>query len=153
MIVMSWKWSWPNYLSIWRCPKSFMPFGWTKIALALERFILTRNLEKFHRANGQRDWATTWWREVIWILEGLEKISAIMEQDKIYLLHKLKFWTESKNWRWAHMEAWHELYFGGGLWYDDMRDHAKWQLICICRACTSFTTTSLRQELWKIIIK
>ena len=37
------------------------------------------------------------WRQVIWIIEGLEKLAAIMDQDKIYLLHKLKFWTESKN--------------------------------------------------------
>ena len=42
-------------------------------------------------------------RWVIWIGEGLEIFSAIMEQDRIYLLHKLKIWTENKNCSCAHI--------------------------------------------------
>ena len=99
------------------------------------------------------DWATTWWREFIWIGEGLEQFTAIMKQYKIYLLHKLKFWTESKIWSCAHMEALNELNFGGGLWFYDMKYHPKVKLICICLACTSFTKFLSGQKLWKIIIK
>ena len=62
-----------------------------------------------------------------------------MEQDKIYLLHKLKFWTGTKILSCAHMVALNELNFGGGLLFDDRKDHAKVQLIWICLACTSFT--------------
>ena len=36
-------------MKILRCPRSFMPFGGTKIALASERFIKSRNLEKIRR--------------------------------------------------------------------------------------------------------
>ena len=41
----------------------------------------------------------------MWIIEGLEKLAAIMEQDKIYLLHKLKFWQNQRiedELRWRH---------------------------------------------------
>ena len=42
-------------------------------------------------------------RWVIWIGEGLGIFSAIREQVKIYLLHKLKIWTENKNCCYAHI--------------------------------------------------
>ena len=74
-----------------------------------------------------------------------------MKQGKIYLVHKLKFWTGSKIWSCALMEAWNELNFGGGLWYDDIEVMHKFQHIWICLACTSFTKFLSGQKLWKII--
>ena len=68
--------------------------------------------------NPQGKWLTKMsqilWRWIIWIGEGLEKVSAIMEQDKIHLLHKLKFLTETKNCSCAHIDQLNELNLGGG---------------------------------------
>ena len=46
--------------------------------------------------------------------EGLGIFSAIMEQDKIYLLHKLKIWTENQNCSCAHIVQLNEMSLGGG---------------------------------------
>ena len=73
-----------------------------------------------------------------------------MKQYKIWLLHKLKIWPETKIWSWARIDELHELKFGGEWWFDHMKDFENFQLIWICLASISSTKASLRQELWKI---
>ena len=129
LLGLSWKLAWMGYLIRWRCCKSFIPFGNTKMGLSPQCFILIRILEKLHRANGIIYWAKIWWREFIYIGGDLGKSSSILEQDKIYLLHKLKIWTENKNCSCAHIDQWNDLNFGGAnnLGYME-KFHPIWKL-------------------------
>ena len=80
---------------------------------------------------------------MIWIIEGIEKLASIMEQDKIYLLHNLKILPETKIWSCAHIDHRIGLKIGGGKLYEHMKEFAKFQLICIILASTSFTMPSV----------
>ena len=62
-----------------------------------------------------------------------------MKQYKIYLLHNLKILTEAKFWSCAHIYQGMELKFGGVQRYEHIKECAKFQLIWITLARTSFT--------------
>ena len=65
----------------------------------------------------------------------------------MHLLHNLKILPESKIWSCAHIDHRIGLKIGGGQLYEHMKECAKFQLIWITLASTSFTKASLRQEL------
>ena len=69
-----------------------------------------------------------------------------MKQYKIYLLHNLKILTEAKIWSCAHIDQGMELTFGGVQIYEHMKECAKFQIIWITLASTSFTMPSLWQK-------
>ena len=59
-----------------------------------------------------------------------------MKQYKMHLLHNLKILPESKIWSCAHIDDCMGLQIGGG---DHIKECAKFQLIWILQASTSFT--------------
>jgi len=73
-----------------------------------------------------------------------------MEQYKIYLLHKLKIWTENKNCFCAHIAHWNELNLGGGKLFGMLEKMAKFHPIWKHYEGTSSTNLCSGQKLWKI---
>ena len=66
------------------------------------------------------------------------------------MLHNLKILPETNIWRCAHIDQGMEMKIGGVWWYEHMKECAKFQLIWILLASTSFNKASMWQKLWKI---
>ena len=153
LIGLRWVWARLGYLIIWRWCKRFHTIWINQNGTSFTNIPTDQKLAEILEGKWLNGLSHNLVEGVYMDRRRPRKIYSYNEASKIYLLHKLKFWTETKIWSCAHMEALHELNFGEGLWFDDMKDQWKVQLIWICLACTSFTKFLSGEKLWKIIIK